>query len=90
MVQFLTSLIGIIFVLIHVNYGQFNPEWCPDGPTPPGTDPRWRIVPSRFEIITELVIGLEITEIAQAFSTYRDTIAKNFATSILFIDIKSA
>jgi hypothetical protein len=92
MVQLLTSLVGVIFVLIHVNHAQVNPEWCPDGPTPPIPDPKWRTVPSRFEIMTELIIGggSEVIEIGQAFSTNRDTIAKNLGNSILlFIMIYS-
>ncbi len=84
MVQLLTSLLGVIFVLIYVSHAQFNPQWCPEGPTPPGPDPKWRTIPSRFEIITELVTvsGSEVMEIAQAFSTNRDTIAKNLGNSI--------
>jgi hypothetical protein len=90
MVQLLTSLVGVIFILIHANRAQFNPEWCPEGLTPPGLDPKWRPVPSRFEIIGELVAGNEVMEIGQAFSTNRDTIAKNLANSILLFVIISS
>lgn len=91
MIRVLTFLVGVIFILIHVNHAQVYPEGCPsDGPTPPGKDPKWPTIPSRFEIMMELVIDNTVMEIAQAFSTYRDTIAKNFATSILLFVIISS
>jgi hypothetical protein len=49
-------------------------ELCPDGPSAPILDPKWRIVPSRFEIITELVSDTEAMELSQAFSTQRDAV----------------
>jgi hypothetical protein len=84
------QLVCIMFLLLPLIQAQFDPAWCPDGPTPPTVDPKWTTIPTRFEILVELVSSDEVIEISQAFSTTRDSIAKNFATSILlFINISS-
>ncbi|CAF1354200.1 unnamed protein product [Rotaria sordida] len=65
--------IVICLSLVSIIYGQ-DLQWCNNGPiTIP--DPKWRTVPSRFEIITELISGNEMMELSQAFSVQRDAIA---------------
>ncbi|UJR15782.1 hypothetical protein I4U23_002715 [Adineta vaga] len=63
--------------LITSIHAQVDPQLCPDGPSAPIPDPKWRPIPSRFEIITELVSDIETIELSQAFSTQRDALATN-------------
>jgi len=89
MIQLLTSLVSIFFILLCGIEAQFDPEWCPEGPTPPVPDPKWSTVPSRFEILVEVVGDNGVMEIGQAFSPTRDSIAKNSGNSILLFVIIS-
>ncbi|UJR30823.1 hypothetical protein I4U23_018340 [Adineta vaga] len=73
--------LGILFVFIHTNNAQVDPGLCPDGPTSPVPDPKWRTVPSRFEVVTELITDKTITDISQAFSTTRDSIVMDAANN---------
>ncbi|CAF3878436.1 unnamed protein product [Rotaria sp. Silwood1] len=69
-------LILISLALVSIICGQENLQWCNNGPTT-SPDPKWRKVPSRFEIMTELVSGNETMELSQAFSMQRDAIVTN-------------
>ena len=71
-----TFLIIIGLTLINCIYGQFQPNLCAY-PLNFNLDPRWRQIPSRFEIMTELVEVDGIAEVSQAFSPVRDSIAFN-------------
>lgn len=78
MVQLRISLLLFISACLIAVKGQtIDPGLCPAGATPTPVDPRWRYSTERFEIITELVADAEVIEIAQAFSTARDSIALN-------------
>ncbi|CAM2718156.1 unnamed protein product [Rotaria socialis] len=88
-------LLAIACIFISTTHGQFDYGLCPDGPTSNTQDPKWRPVPPRFEIVTELVSESEVWELSQAFSTTRDAIISSttrgpiqfyysFATSELF------
>jgi hypothetical protein len=68
-------LVILSLTLLAFINAQIDTELCPDGASAPILDPKWRIVPSRFEIITELVSDTETMELSQAFSTQRDAIA---------------
>ncbi|CAF3164963.1 unnamed protein product [Rotaria socialis] len=73
--QQLLPLFLVVISLLSTSliYGQ-NFEGCQNGPiTFP--DPKWRTVPSRFEIVTELVVDNEMLELSQAFSPQRDAVA---------------
>ena len=65
------------FTLITLINAQVDPQLCPNGASAPIPDPKWRPIPSRFEIVTELVSDTEVMELSQAFSTQRDAIATN-------------
>ncbi|CAF1066270.1 unnamed protein product [Adineta ricciae] len=65
------------FTLIALINAQVDPQLCPNGASAPIPDPKWRPVPSRFEIVTEMVSDTEVMELSQAFSTQRDAIATN-------------
>jgi hypothetical protein len=67
-------LVILSLTLLTFINAQIDMELCPDGPSAPILDPKWRIVPSRFEIITELVSDTEAMELSQAFSTQRDAV----------------
>jgi hypothetical protein len=64
----------IILSLTFIN-AQVDSELCPDGPSPAILDPKWQKIPSRFEVMGELVSDTETMELSQAFSTTRDAIA---------------
>ncbi|CAF1296429.1 unnamed protein product [Rotaria sordida] len=70
-----TYLLSIVIVFITTSHGQFDQSLCPDGPSAPIPDPKWRSIPQRFEIMTELVSGTDVMELSQAFSPTRDAIA---------------
>jgi hypothetical protein len=82
MLQLVTYLIGIAFVFISTTDAQLDPTLCPAGPTTI-PDPKWRPVPPRFEIITELVASDGVMELSQAFSPTRDAIMANAKSNIL-------
>lgn len=73
MQQKLTILLALTIVLLTAIDAQISPKICPFGEIT-GIDPRWKPLPSRFELITELVEGDVVAEISQAFSPYRDAI----------------
>jgi hypothetical protein len=81
------KLVGLIFILFPLSQAQFDRQWCPDGPSAPIPDPKWSTIPTRFEIMAELFHDKVVMEISQAFSTTRDSIFKNSATSILLFVI---
>ncbi|CAF0850504.1 unnamed protein product [Adineta ricciae] len=72
-----TYLLGILLIFVCTNYAQVDPGLCPEGATSPVPDPKWRTIPPRFEIMTELISDKSITELSQAFSTTRDSIFWN-------------
>lgn len=74
MQQLRIFLVAVFLTLACTIYGQIDPQICPNGPTSI-TDPRWPGIPSRFEIVTELISGNEMIELSQAFTTERDTVA---------------
>ncbi|CAF3483434.1 unnamed protein product [Rotaria sp. Silwood1] len=76
MQQLRIFLIILGLTLTSVIYGQWDPQLCPDGPTPI-PDPKWRRIPYLFEIMTELISGNELMELSQAFSTVRDAVMLN-------------
>jgi hypothetical protein len=89
MLRLLTCLIGIAFVFINTIDAQLDPTLCPNGPTSI-PDPKWRPIPPRFEIITELVANDGVMELSQAFSQTRDAVAANAkSNSLLFVIISS-
>ena len=88
MFQLITYLVGIACILISANYAQTDPTLCPNGPTQI-QDPKWRTIPPRFEIMTELISGTDIIELSQAFSATRDAVvfessAGSLAFNIIF------
>ncbi|CAF4364018.1 unnamed protein product, partial [Adineta steineri] len=54
-----------------------DPQLCPAGATSPTLDPYWHAIPSRFEIMTELVLNTGVVDVSQAFSSQRDAIITN-------------
>lgn len=66
-------IIIVFLTFLSAVCGQLDPSLCPDGPTST-VDSRWQPIPSRFEVITELITGNEMAELSQAFSTQRDSI----------------
>jgi hypothetical protein len=69
--RLLFTIAVIVVSAIHAQ--QINPTLCPDGAIE-FVDPSWSPVPSRFEIMTELVTGNDVAELSQAFSSQRDAI----------------
>lgn len=66
-------VIFLSVLLVNLVNGQGPQENCRNGMiTIP--DPQWRPIPSRFEIMTELISGNEMLELSQAFSLTRDAI----------------
>ena len=61
------SLIIIDLMLMTAIMAQL--ELCPDGIYPAVVDLKWRTIPSRSEIMTELVTRNEVMELSQTFST---------------------
>ncbi|CAF1123846.1 unnamed protein product [Rotaria sordida] len=76
MQQLRIFLIILSLILTNVIYGQVDPQLCPSGPIT-NSDPNWRPIPNRFEIMTELISGNEMMELSQAFSNNRDAIMIN-------------
>jgi hypothetical protein len=79
-------LVSIVFILISTIHAQVDPQLCPDGPTSSIQDPRWRTIPPRFEIVTELISGKDIIELSQAFSPTRDSIVFDSSAGNLVFD----
>jgi len=75
MLRLPTCLLTVGLVLVSIINAQVDLGLCPDGPTTPIPDPKWRTIPHRFEIVTEYVANNEIMELSQAFSPQRDAIA---------------
>jgi hypothetical protein len=74
MFQLSTYLVGIVFILVNTVHAQVDPSLCADTSSSP-QDPKWRTIPSRFEIISELITGNDVIELSQAFSPTRDSLA---------------
>ena len=79
MLRLRLCLLNALLLCLHVANAQFDANFCPSGLTPPIPDPRWRAIPSRFELVTELVANDGVAELSQAFSVQRDAVL--FTTS---------
>ena len=66
-------VIIISLILANAIDDDIDQSLCPNGATK-GLDPQWRKIPSRFEIMTELVSKIEVAGLSQAFSTQRDAV----------------
>jgi len=86
MLQLSTYLVGIVFILVNTIHAQVDPSLCTDTSSSP-QDPKWRTIPSRFEIISELISGNDVIELSQAFSPTRDSLAFDSAAGNLVFDI---
>jgi hypothetical protein len=64
-------------------YAQSNYRPCQFGISVNPPDPRWRQVPSRFEVMTELSSANAIAELSQAFSPTRDSVALSTSDGIV-------
>ncbi|CAF1511735.1 unnamed protein product [Adineta steineri] len=75
--QLYLVIFNLVFIPCIYTQIPVDPQLCPEGATSPTLDPYWHAIPSRFEIMTELVLNTGVIDVSQAFSSQRDAIITN-------------